>query len=144
MDKTKVLLDTNILIYEDDLDSVFCAECDALLARQDLDFFVTDKVLIEYCRVMTSNNSKFAHIKLEDVLASIQNYTEAFKVIFTNDDSLALTLELARRYKAKSGKIFDLNILAAAVDQGIDILCTKNTKDYPNHESIKILEPANI
>ena len=138
---TKILLDTNILVYASNSDSQFCSICRDLLAK-NFDFFITDKSLLEFYRVLTG----ILKISVDQALELINFYTNNtnYRILMASGDTNRLTFELIKDYQAKSGKVFDLNILAIAVENNIDILCTVNLKNFPKLPQIKILNPEQI
>lgn len=138
---TKILLDTNILVYASNSDSQFYSICRDLLAK-NFDFFITDRSLLEFYRVLTG----ILKISVDQALELINFYTNNtnYTILMASGDTNRLTFELIKDYQAKSGKVFDLNILAIAVENNIDILCTVNLKNFPKLPQIKILNPEQI
>jgi predicted nucleic acid-binding protein len=132
-----VLLDSNILVYASDLASPFNAGIRHAL-EQDLQFFVADRSLLEFYRVVTGP----LKLSVETALANIEYYNSNYTILTATDFSNQLTFELASQYQAKSGKIFDLNFLAIALENEIDILYTKNIRDYPENSEIQIIDPT--
>jgi predicted nucleic acid-binding protein len=140
-EKSNILLDTNILIYSSYLDSEFFEICRSLL-KKEYNFFITDRSLLEFYRVYTSKLKQGIEETLE-IINFFQN-NSYYTILNSTSNTNSITFELAKTYKAKSGKIFDLNILAMAIENNIDFLCTKNRKDFPPNPLVKILEPQEL
>lgn len=136
----KVLLDTNILVYAEINDPIWSKICSKLIESDNENaFYISQRSLLEYFRVCTSNAAK---IPVERVIKNIELYIENFEILYDNPISTQLMLELALETGAKSGKIFDLNILASALDNEIDVLYTVNIKDFPKVKNLEILLPS--
>lgn len=145
MNSMKILIDTNILIYADNKDSNWSNVCNAIiensLKNKEIQLFIPQKVLLEYYRVSTS---KVKNLRVETVIENILFYIENFEILYDNAKTTEIMFEIALETNAKSGKIFDLNILALALQNKIDILYTVNIKNFPNVKGLKILLPNNI
>jgi predicted nucleic acid-binding protein len=139
----KVLLDTNILLYADDMFSVNHTICNKLIQSKNYQFFVTDSILYEYYRVLTSNNAKFSKIKKADVVESLEIFASNFTVLYSSENSLFSVIELCKNEDARSGAIFDVAISAVAFVNEMDAICTYNGKDYLN-SGIKVLKPDKL
>lgn len=135
----KILLDTNILIYLSDPTSKYYIENPDKLFGVNL-LFISDRSLLEFYRVFTG----YLNYSIEDTLQIIQFYQNSnkYSILYSNQEINFQTFELAEIYKAKSGKIFDLDILATAMINKIDIIYTKNIKDFPNNNAVKIADPT--
>jgi predicted nucleic acid-binding protein len=138
----KILIDTNILLYADNKDSNWSSACNTIiegsLKNNYIKLFIPQKVLLEYYRVSTS---KVKNLPVETVIDNIYFYIENFEILYDNIETTEATLELALETNAKSGKIFDLNILASALSNKIDILYTVNIKDFPKPKNLEVLLP---
>ena len=135
----KILIDTNILVYGWDTSSPFYKKISYFLSTLN-QFYITDRTLLEFYRTYTGP----IKAKPKATLAIIDYYLESknCNILYSNSDDTLTTFQLAKEHSAKSGKIFDLNILATAINNEIEILYTKNTKDYPHNEFIEIIDPT--
>ncbi len=135
----KVLLDTNILVYGWDVSNPFNQLISEFFDKLKY-FYITDRTLLEFYRVYTGPLKQSPKVTIE-----IINYflnLPTCEIIYTNQSDLLLTFDLASLNQAKSGKIFDLNILATVIENDMEILCTKNVKDYPQTEFLEIVDPT--
>ncbi len=135
----KLLLDTNILVYSWDTSSKFYKASSKFLKSLD-EFYISDRSLLEFYRTYTGPIKASS----KDTLEIINYYLDSKKchILYSDQTSNLITFELAQQNQARSGKIFDLNILATALSNDIDILYTKNTKDYPSSDFIEIIDPT--
>lgn len=137
--KPKILLDTNILIYLSYTESKFkIKNLDSLF--KDNAIFIADRSLLEFYRVYTSSLKQ----SVDDTINIIDFYqnSPACIVLQATNYSNQLTFKLAQDHQAKSGKIFDLNILAMAIENEINFLYTKNIKDFPETKQLEIIDPT--
>jgi predicted nucleic acid-binding protein len=136
---SKVLPDTNILIYASYAGSPYLEKCQKIFdGRHEL--FIADRTLLEFFRAYTGPLKQ----SIEDTLEIVRYYQNSaqFTILTATEHTNQLTFELAEQAEAKSGKIFDLNILAMAIENEIDILLTKNVSDYPQTGLINIVDPT--
>jgi predicted nucleic acid-binding protein len=140
----KVFLDTNILVYAHSTSSPFFASCNQLIERAesgDIQAFLSQKSLWEFYRVLTSQ--KYA--KVQQMALKTCDYfyeSDSLNILYDTPLTTQLTLELAQVYQAYSGKIFDLNLLALALENEVEVLFTKNVKDYPKIGDLQIVDPT--
>jgi predicted nucleic acid-binding protein len=139
-----IILDTNILIYADDIESPNHEICNRLIESTKYKFYVTESILFEYYRVLTTCNSKFKNIETTEVIESIEIFSQNFTVLKSTNDTLNLVLEICKTNDIRSGAIFDVNIFALSIENEIDIICTYNIKDYIQNSTIKIFNPEDI
>jgi predicted nucleic acid-binding protein len=135
----KILFDTNILIYLSLENSpVKIKNAKSLITKNKI--FISDRSLLEFYRVYTGKLKQSVETTLE-IVNYYQNHPN-YNILTSTDSSNQLTFEFAGENQAKSGKIFDLNILAIAIENEIDILYTKNIKDFPETKQIEITDPT--
>jgi predicted nucleic acid-binding protein len=135
----KVLLDTNILVYRWDQSSPFSKSIKVALGSLN-HFYITDRTLLEFYRASTGPLKQPISNTLDIIWSYIDS--DSCTILYSSKADTLSTFELAEECGARSGKIFDLNILAMAIENDIDILYTKNVKDYPKLDSIKITDPT--
>lgn len=136
----KILLDTSILVYSWDTSSPFNNSVNKALSKTS-SYYIADRSLLEFYRTYTGPLLKQSVAKTLEILNYYRNhkdYTILTSTQFTSD----LTFDLANKHQAKSGKIFDLNILAIAIENEMDFLYTKNIKDFPETKQIQMVDPT--
>jgi predicted nucleic acid-binding protein len=136
----KVVLDTNILVYSiNSADKLHVKTLSLMesLVDQNVEILIPDKALFEFGRVLSSK--AFSKIVSSQQSFEIWNsfaFNPAFKIIYFSNSTLKILKKLMAKYSTKH--IFDLVILAMAMENKADILYTQNTKDFPRTEDIKI------
>lgn len=135
----KILLDTNILVYATDNFNINHKKVIQNIYNQE-NLYISDRSYLEFYRVCSGplKISPKRVLEMIDFFKNNENYTTLNSSETVHD----LTFDLAKKFDARSGKIFDLNILAVAIANDIDILYTKNTKDYPDTGLIEIIDPT--
>lgn len=135
----KVLLDTNILVYANDTSSIYYEKVREFI-RDKSHFYISDRSLLEFYRASTGPMK----LSPDFVLQMIDFYrkSEFYTILYSDSQTIDITFDLALSNQARSGKIFDLNILATAIENDIEILYTKNTKEYPETDFLQIVDPT--
>lgn len=130
---TKILLDTNVLVYSKDADSIFYAETQKLLA-QDHEFYITSKNLVEYYCVVTKGNSAITTPAIAQ--KDIEEFQKVFNILYPSKESFQILLKWIETYALKGLKAHDFEIAAIAKASGVHIIATANTKDFPKEVTI--------
>lgn len=108
----------------------------------ELELFIAQRSLLEYYRTLSAMRA----FSKKEILENCHYFANNSSIILLFDslESHTLTFDLAKKLNATRGEIFDLNILALATVHQIDILFTKNIKDYPQSSfaKIQIIDPT--
>ena len=133
-----VLIDTNVLIYAIDADSLFHDRCKRFLDKYSSNLFTSSKNLSEFLSVTTKGNEpKLAH---RDAVSTVENFLIRMKILYPNAISFEIFLELMRKYKPKGLKIHDLEIASIAIANQVNVLASINTKDFAKIKEIKLAD----
>lgn len=135
---SKVLLDTNILIYTKDISSIFHKNSIALF-ESEFELHTTSKNLVEYFAVVTRGENYL--LTPEDALKDITEFSESIKVLYPDQLSNDILLELINKYKPKGIKVHDFEIAAVAISNGINTLFTFDKDGFKNIQELKIVVP---
>ena len=143
----KILLDTNILIYGLDDQSPFYKSCKKILedgfSSNEKLFYIPDKVLYELFRIFTSKAfSKKISPKEAQSAFDYFATSSAYEKIFPTENTLSLVSELLKLKPSKNKNIFDLVVTALALENSIETIYTKNTKDFPELPNLRIIDPT--
>lgn len=136
---SRILIDTNILIYGIDEDSEFFNRARKILEQEENQLVTTSKNLIEFLAV-TTKRSGF-NLNNETVLAIVEEIIEGIEIIYPTKESLAIFLDLMDRYQPKGLKVPDLEIICIGLAHGVHEVATFNIKDF---ESVKEISLINI
>ncbi|HNZ27240.1 MAG TPA: PIN domain-containing protein [Spirochaetota bacterium] len=129
----KIVLDTNILIYSIDRNSIYYEFSNKLINSYDC--FITSKNITEFVNVL-SKNKNIEYSFIEKKFLSLYNN---FTVLYTNKNSLEIFKDFVIKYKPVGNKIFDIEIASIMLSSGIDTIGTVNKSDFENMTEIKII-----
>ena len=113
---SKIVLDTNILIYSIDEESQYFDKAQKIIFNSNLELFTTSKNLSEFLSVIT---------RIPDSSLLL-------------DEALTIVQDLLFKYKPIGLKIHDFEIMSIALSNEIRTLATLNVKDYKEVSEIEI------
>ena len=135
---SRLLVDTNILVYGIDEDSKFFDQSRRILDYSDYQLVTTSKNLVEFLTVVT-RSSGYA-LETEDALEILDEIIQGIQIIYPSQDSLAMLLELSRRYQPSGLQIHDFEIISIGLAAGIYDVATFNEKDFKAVNEISLLD----
>jgi predicted nucleic acid-binding protein len=131
---SKLLVDTNILIYSKDSSSVFHDFAERVI-KSNTKLYTTSKNLSEYYAVVTKGSSPL--LSPLEALKDICEFVAILEVLYPSPISHEKLLQLAAKYQPKGLKIHDLEIAAIGLVNGIGTIATANKSDFQNIEGIR-------
>lgn len=139
-----ILFDTNILVYNQDQDSLFYRSASkyhqkALLGK--LKAIIALQNLLEFSSVMINPKKIKKPLSQKMVVLEIEKYVRggAFKIIYPNDKTILIYVNLIKRYKLKNARqVFDLFLIATMLSHNVNRILTVNIKDFP-YKEIKVI-----
>lgn len=135
-----MLVDTNILIYSVNLDSSKYKKAIQFINENIGQLEIAHQNILEAIRVLTHKN--FSHPKrLKEALSATLSIGESCSLIFPNENTIYLALELIKKHKLTGNKIFDAYLAATALSNGITTIATDNIRDFKKFKEIKLLNP---
>jgi predicted nucleic acid-binding protein len=135
---SKLLVDTNILIYGIDEDSKFFDQSRNILDHSDYQLVTTSKNLVDFLTVVTRASGY--DFKTDRALEILDEIIQIVQIIYPSQDSLAILLELTRRYQPSGLKIHDYEIISIGLAAGIYDVATFNKKDFQAVNEITLLD----
>lgn len=135
---SRLLVDTNILIYGIDQDSKFFAQSRNILNHSNYQLVTTSKNILEFLAVVTRSSGY--DLKTELALDILDDIIRNVEVIYPSQDSLAIFLELMSRYQPSGLKVHDFEIISIGMAAGIHQIATFNEKDFKSVKEISLLE----
>lgn len=129
-----LVLDTNILIYALDKDSIFHSKSKEILENATFNRFITTKSITEYFAVC----SKLDY-ELEKVIAFYDEIERNISFLFPSKESLIIFTELIEKYKPRGNRIFDIEIVSVMLANDVKNLATFNIDDFKNITEINLL-----
>lgn len=150
MNKSRIFLDTNVLVYAHDAASQYHLESAELLTRileGQWQGIIAEQTLIELYRILTNRtamrnaplSASQAHNLIQDVY-----WGQQFQIIYPDQSTLKKTLELAIQRNVVSAKIFDLRLAAVALSAEVDSFSTYNVRDFQDIENLMVATPQQI
>ena len=133
----RVLIDTNILIYAVDEDSIFHEKALKLLFNTKFDLYTTSKNISEFLVVLTRTDS--IKIDIIEVLKILNNLVSNFSILYPGENSSQKLQELLKKYKPRGLKIHDFEIASIALVSGISQIATKNIDDFKKIKEISLI-----
>lgn len=138
---SKLLVDTNVLIYSKDTSSVFHKASINLLNTGSDQLFVASKSLSEYFAVVTRGQVPL--LTPSEALNDIQEFVMYFEVLYPSLISYQKLLELIKKYTPKGLKIHDFEIASIALVNGITKIATFNRSDFQQIGETEVVIPYN-
>ena len=135
---SKILVDTNILVYGIDEDSAFFKRARKLLEQEKNQLVTTSKNLVEFLAVTTKSTG----YNLNNVIALeiVEEIIQGIEIVYPTQESMAIFLDLLNRYQPKGLKVHDFEIISIGLANGIHEVVTFNTKDFKSVKEISLLE----
>ena len=133
---SKLLVDTNVLIYGIDQDSSFYSAARTLLDSEN-DLFTTCKNISEFLAVVTRYPHKA--LSLEDALGTIDDFIKFLTILYPTAASFKIFHRLLKQYKPTGLKIHDVEIASIGLAHHITQVATFNDKDFEGIQDIEII-----
>lgn len=134
---SKILIDTNILVYGIDKESAFFNRARKVLDQEKHQLVTTSKNLTEFLAVITKTSGY--NLGIETALEIIEEIIEGVEIVYPTRESLAIFLGLMNQYQPKGLKIHDIEIISIGLGNGIQKVATFNTKDFKYVKEISLL-----
>lgn len=136
---SKLVLDTNVLIYGLDSQSSFNASAANILSSPTYDLYVPTKVITEFFAVCS---------KLKLSTADAINFYEEIKkntsLLYPNPSSLSHFEQLFIKYQPRGNRVFDLEIVSVALANNIPMIATANLNDFQGVNEITVFPITGI
>jgi len=133
---SKILVDTNVLVYVIDKDSRFYFQSRQLLFESNFELFTTSKNLIEFLTVVT--RGKEIPLSIEKAMSVVKDFTRVFTILYPTKSSFVIFEELLEKYRPTGLKIHDYEIISIGLVNGINQIATFNSKDFEDIEEVNI------
>lgn len=135
-----MLVDSNILVYA--INSVSPKHQKAQKFLQDNlgNLELAHQNIFETLRVLT--HPKFPNpMKSQDAVVALERIMKVCMIIHPDYRTHQITLELIKKYRLSSDKIFDGYLVATALANGIAEIATDNAKDLKKFKQIQVFNP---
>lgn len=147
MSADRALLDTNILIYALDPTSSFHPPCDALLERTKTagaGLCVAPQNLAEFYAIVTNARRVPTPRTPEEALAVVEQFLErpGLELLPVPTDMVARWIALVRQHPVVGGDLFDIQLIATMLGNGITRIYTFNRDDFVRFSKLEVIVPT--
>lgn len=134
---SKIVIDTNMLIYAIDNNSPHQGKSQAIINDQSHELYVTSKNISEFYAVATRGIDPF--IDVNDAVRVIMHYRTIMHVLYPDENSSLVLDKLIQKYQPRGLKIHDYEIAAIALSNDINYIATFNVADFERIEEITVI-----
>ena len=131
---SKLLLDTNVLIYSIDEGSKYFNKAHNIFSEQ-FELYTTSKNLSEFLSVITRIPNP---LSLKDALIVIEDFVNVMTILYPNAESFIVFKDLLQKYQPVGLQIHDYEILSIGLTNKVTTIATFNEKDFNKVNEIKL------
>lgn len=139
-----VLVDTNILVYAHNQDSLFHSQALHLIhlvLAGEIKGILTEQNLLEFYAIITDPRRVTNPLATTEALKLINNYLNSpFEIILPTKDSMEIILSLCKQKKICGSQIFDAFLVATMLSNQVKTIITLNVKDFMHFIQIEIID----
>lgn len=132
---SKILLDTNVLIYSVDEGSKYFRNAQNLFS-DDFELYTTSKNLSEFLSVVTRIPKN--PLSLKNALLVIEDFISVMNVIYPSEKSYKVFIDLLRKYQPIGLQIHDFEIVSVGLSNQVSTIATFNEKDFKKVSEIEL------
>ena len=141
-----IAVDANVLVYALYRDAPQHASSRAFLEgaqRGDVMLCFTSQTLAEFFSIVTSANRVSAPRTPEEAFGAIQSMLAlpGTTVLPVPADVTSRWLDLLSRHPVRGGAVFDLQLIATIMANGVERICTFNRQDFEGFPGLQVLTP---
>lgn len=147
MSADRALLDTNVLIYALDPTSTFHPACHALLERTKTagaGLCIAPQNLAEFYAIVTNSRRVPTPRTSDEAVAVVEQFLErpGLELLPVPTDVVARWITLLRRHAVVGGDLFDIQLVATMLGNGITRIYTFNRDDFAPFTELEVLTPT--
>nr|WP_165455406.1 PIN domain-containing protein [Hansschlegelia quercus] len=139
-----IFIDTNVLVYANQLRSPFHASAVSLLASvgdRGLKACLSQQVLREYYGAVTRPQAEGPALDPSTAAIRIATFRAEFEVLANGAAVMDRLIDLVAAYRVSGKQIHDANIVATMITHGVRRLATFNPSDFRRFADIIDIEP---
>lgn len=136
---SKILLDTNVLVYAKDNSSSFHDAAVGVFNGSD-ELYLTIKNLVEYYAVVTKGEQPMLSSK--EAMEDLNEFVNSCTLLYSGEVSRHKLSELILKYNPKGTLIHDYEIAAIALVNGVKKIVTFNKNDFERVTEIEVIVPS--
>jgi predicted nucleic acid-binding protein len=137
------IVDANVLVYAFDTSAPEHFASRALDAARTgaTTLYVTSQVLCEFYSIVTNPRRVLKPRTVADAIAALTDLLSFLHVLPIPARTVEGWIELLRRHPVKGGAVFDLQLAAAMLANGIHRIYTYNTSDFQDVTDLTVSRP---
>jgi toxin-antitoxin system PIN domain toxin len=138
------IIDANILVYALDTEAPQHRASRALLEAGragETTLYVTSQVLCEFFAIVTNPRRVQKPRSALDAIAAVTGFLSFVHVLPIPARTVEGWLDLLRRRPVTGGEVFDLQLAAAMLANGVSRIYTYNTSDFTSFKELTVTEP---
>jgi predicted nucleic acid-binding protein len=140
------LLDTNILVYYHQELTPFHSRAKGILEmglRREVSLCICPQVLMEFYATITNPRRVTDPVPPEQGLAEVEKYFTCSWLgkIYPKEETLEITIDLLKKYRVSRMEVFDLQLVATMLSNGVIHIYTFNQADFVKYSEIQALLP---
>jgi predicted nucleic acid-binding protein len=137
-------VDANVLIYSVNEDAPQHSSARALLASAtygSTTLSVNSQILCEFYSVVTNRRRVLSPRSSQEAIQALSEFARVFRVLPTSPQSFDILADLLRRRPVTGSDIFDLQIVAAMIANGIHRIYNFNAADFQPFSELEVIVP---
>ena len=113
-----------------------------LIQDKEVEICIAEKSLFEMVAVFASPVflGKIEVVQIKEYLSYLSD--EPFTILYSNKQITSTVWRLFFNLPVRKNRIYDLILAATAIENGVDIIYTKNVKDFEDIKELKIFDPT--
>ena len=140
------LLDTNVLVYAADETSTFHQAAKLLRDKGlegEIPLCICPQVLKEFFAIVTDPRRVKNPRSREEASAEVGKYLRStnIRMLYSGPEAMAAMMGLLERYDVTRQDIFDLQLVATMLSNGVSRLFTFNEEDFSKFGEIEVAVP---
>jgi predicted nucleic acid-binding protein len=139
------VIDANVLIYsmasEAPQHSTSRAFLDAVRDDPEVTFYVTSQILCEFYAVVTNPRRMTSSRSSAEALTAISGFLTFLEVLPISMRAVEGRMDLLRRRPVTGANIFDLQLAATMLANGVNCIYTFNASDFQPFRELSVNEP---
>ena len=141
-----ILLDTNVLVYGQEKQSRFFESSRILLEKGFagmLPLCVSPQILMEFHSTVTNPKRVTKAVPVADSLDQIKEYlvSPSIRKIYPSRKTLSEVLRLIEVYQISRQEIYDAQLVATMLSNGVTRICTYNVEHFKKYKEIEVVTP---
>ncbi len=143
------LLDTNVLVYAVDQASSHHIAASSLANKGfngDIPVCVSPQILSEFFATLTNPKVVSTTREQSEVVSEMRKYFVSKRIlkIYPTSETLRVMLELLEKYPVSRQDVYDLQLVATMLSNGVTKICTYDANDFRKYKGIEVLTPDTV